>query len=65
MDDYYKLLLARYQMEEAQFEFHFQAQQATLRKKVEEALLKPSPPYILTVRECGLVEDRLCENMNK
>ena len=65
MDNRYELLLVRYQMKEAQFEFQFQAQQAALRKKVEEALLKPYPPYILTVRGCGLVEDRLCENMNK
>ncbi len=65
MNNRYELLLARYQMEEAQFEFKFQAQQAALRKKIEEALLKPSPPYILTVRGCGLVEDRLCENMNR
>ena len=65
MDDYYELLLARYQLEKAQFEFQFQSQQAALREKIKEVLLKPIPPYQPTPRGCGLVEEKICENMNK
>lgn len=50
---------------EAIAQFHFQAQQIELQKIIEQALAKPSPPYQLTPRGCGLVEERLCENMNK
>ena len=53
------------QLIEAIAQFHFQMQQNELRKTVEQALTKPSPPYQSTPRGCGLVEDRLCENMNK
>ena len=53
------------QLIEAIAQFHFQTQQAELRKIIEQALAKPSPPYQLTPRGCGIVEDKLCENMNK
>ena len=46
-------------------QFHFQTQQIELQKIIEQALVKPSPPYQFTPRGCGLMEDRLCENMNK
>ena len=50
---------------EVEAEFNFQMQQAALRRNIEQALAKPSPPYQPTPRGCGLVEDKLCENMNK
>lgn len=50
---------------EIEAEFNFKMQQAALRRNIEQALAKPSPPYQPTPRGCGLVEDRLCENMNK
>lgn len=46
-------------------QFHFQTQQIELRKIIEQALGKPSPPYQPTPRRSELVEDRLCENTNK
>ena len=46
-------------------QFHFETQQAELRKIIEQALAKPSPPYKITPRGCGLVEDRLCDNTSK
>ena len=65
-----KLLQKYYEMIHEQFieaiaQFHFQTQQIELRKIVEQALAKPSPPYKLTQRGCGLVEERLCDSMNK
>lgn len=57
--------LAREQFIEAIAQFHFQTQQIELRKIIEQALGKPSPPYQPTPRGCELVEDRLCENTNK
>ena len=50
---------------ELQAQFHFQLANSELQKQIEEALAKPSPPYQLTPRGCGLVEDRICDNMNK
>lgn len=57
--------VARKQLIEAIAQFHFQTQQTELRKIIEQALTKTSPPYQLTPRGCGLLEDRLCENTNK
>ena len=57
--------MVRERLIEAIAQFHFQTQQTELRKIVEQALAKPSPPYIPTPRGCGLVEDKLCDNMNK
>ena len=57
--------MRRRELIEAIAQFHFQAQQIELQKIIEQALEKPSPPYQPTPRGCGLVEDRLCENMNK
>ena len=63
LQDYQKMI--RKQLIEAIAQFHFQTQQIELQKIIEHALAKPSPPYQLTPRGCGLVEDRLCENTNK
>lgn len=57
--------VTRKQLIEVIAQFHFQTQQTELRKIIEQALAKPSPPYQLTPRGCGLLEDRLCENTNK
>lgn len=57
--------VARKQLAEAIAQFHFQMQQAELRKIIERALAKPSPPYQLTPRGCGLLEENLCENTSK
>ena len=50
---------------EIEAEFNSQMQQAIVRRNIKQALANPSPPYQPTPRGCGLVEDRLCENMNK
>ena len=50
---------------EVEAEFNFHMQQAALRHNIKQTLEKPSPPYQPTPRGCELVEDRLCENMNK
>ena len=55
----------RDRVNELQAQFDFQLAQTELQRLIEEALRKPSPPYISTPRGCGLVEDRLCENTNK
>ena len=52
-------------LREAIAQFHFQTQQTKLRKTIEQALAKPSPPYQPAPRGCGLLEENLCENMNK
>ena len=57
--------IIREQLNEAIAQFHFQTQQTELRKIIEQALSKPSPPYQPTPRGCGLVEENLCENTNK
>ena len=63
IQEYYEMVHER--LVEAIAQFHFQMQQTELQKIVEQALAKPSPPYKLTPRGCGLVEDRLCDNMNQ
>ena len=63
LQEYHKII--REQLIEAIAQFHFQTQQTELQKIIEHALTKPSPPYKFTPRGCGLVEDRLCDNMNK
>ena len=63
LQEYYEM--RHEQLIETIAQFHFQMQQNGLRKTVEQVLAKPSPPYQPTPRGCGLVEDRLCENMNK
>ena len=50
---------------ELQAQLDFQLAQSELQRLIEEALQKPSPPYIPTPRGCGLVEERICENTNK
>ena len=57
--------MVREQFIEAIAQFHFQTQQAELRKIIEQALAKPSPPYQLTPRGCELMEERLCDSTNK
>ena len=57
--------VARRQLAEAIAQFHFQTQQTELRKIIEQALAKPSPPYQPTPRGCGLLEENLCENTNQ
>ena len=61
--EHYEMIRER--LIEAIAQFHFQIQQTELQKIVEQTLAEPSPPYQLTPRGCGLVEDRLCENMSK
>lgn len=63
LQEYYEMMRER--LIEAIAQFHFQTQQTELRKIIEQALAKPSPPYKITLRGCGLVEDRLCDNTNK
>ena len=51
--------------DEVEAEFDFRMAQAAERNKLKKILAKPSPPYQLTPRGCGLVEERLCDNTNK
>ena len=55
----------RDRINELQAQLDFQLALGELQRLTEEALGKPSPPYKPTPRGCGLVEERLCDNMNK
>ena len=48
-----------------QAQLDFQLALGELQRLTEEILRNPSPPYQPPPRGCGLVEDRLCDNMNK
>ena len=52
-------------LNELQAQFDFQLALSELQRLTEEALQKPSPPYKTTPRGCGLVEEELCDNMNR
>ena len=61
LQEYHEMVHER--LIEAIAQFHFQTQQAELRKIVEQALIKQSPPYQIT---CMTEEEmHRCDSMNK